>query len=347
MFERFTDRARGVVVRAQAEARLLNHNYIGTEHILLGLIHEDEGVGAHVLATMGIELDAVRREVEAIVGHGVQTPRGHIRFAPRSKKALELSLREAQQLHHDYVGTGHLLLGLLREGEGVAATVLVKLGADLVRMREAVSRHSAQDDAGLRSTAPPPQSGIEPARCGFCGIPSPECGPLFTGVSGALICSACARIAAGPTRGLANVRETLDIKAARYHAMGPPPDDVDAARDAIAHAFEHLMDVSDDGTTLINVEDGRELKPYADEIRGRVGWFLAERVNVVERVKFLDETHAVVWWKLQLTNGRPVVWDVYHEGRAVLDEGRWKVARETVCQRWAEAGVHCPPRSGT
>jgi hypothetical protein len=158
------------------------------------------------------------------------------------------------------------------------------------------------------------------------------------------MCWACARRAGGPPRGLGNVRETLDVKAARHHETGPPPPDEEAAKREIAHAFEHLMELSDDGMELVNVEDGRELKPYADEIRGRVGWFLAERVNVVERVKFLDEAHAVVWWQLQLSNVHPVVWDVYNEGRAVLDDGHWKVARETVCQRWAEAGVHCPPR---
>ena len=132
MFERFTDRARRVVVLAQEEARLLNHNYIGTEHILLGLIHEGEGVAAKALESLGISLEAVRAQVEEIIGHGGQAPSGHIPFTPRAKKVLELSLREALQLGHNYIGTEHILLGLIREGEGVAAQVLVKLGADLV-----------------------------------------------------------------------------------------------------------------------------------------------------------------------------------------------------------------------
>ncbi len=131
MFERFTDRARRVVVLAQEEARLLNHNYIGTEHILLGLIHEGEGVAAKALESLGISLEAVRAQVEEIIGHGGQAPSGHIPFTPRAKKVLELSLREALQLGHNYIGTEHILLGLIREGEGVAAQVLVKLGADL------------------------------------------------------------------------------------------------------------------------------------------------------------------------------------------------------------------------
>ena len=138
MFERFTDRARRVVVLAQEEARMLNHNYIGTEHILLGLIHEGEGVAAKALESMGTSLDAVRAQVEEIIGQGQQAPSGHIPFTPRAKKVLELSLREALQLGHNYIGTEHILLGLIREGEGVAAQVLVKLGADLNRVRSTV-----------------------------------------------------------------------------------------------------------------------------------------------------------------------------------------------------------------
>jgi ATP-dependent Clp protease ATP-binding subunit ClpC len=138
MFERFTDRARRVVVLAQEEARMLNHNYIGTEHILLGLIHEGEGVAAKALESLGIALEGVRAQVEEIIGQGQQSPSGHIPFTPRAKKVLELSLREALQLGHNYIGTEHILLGLIREGEGVAAQVLVKLGADLNRVRQQV-----------------------------------------------------------------------------------------------------------------------------------------------------------------------------------------------------------------
>ena len=138
MFERFTDRARRVVVLAQEEARMLNHNYIGTEHILLGLIHEGEGVAAKSLESLEIRLEQVRAQVEEIIGPGQQAPSGHIPFTPRAKKVLELSLREALQLGHNYIGTEHILLGLIREGEGVAAQVLVKLGADLHRVRQQV-----------------------------------------------------------------------------------------------------------------------------------------------------------------------------------------------------------------
>ncbi len=138
MFERFTDRARRVVVLAQEEARMLNHGYIGTEHILLGLIREGEGVAAKALETLGISLEGVREQVQEIIGPGQQSPSGHIPFTPRAKKVLELALREALQLGHNYIGTEHILLGLIREGEGVAAQVLVKLGADLNQVRQQV-----------------------------------------------------------------------------------------------------------------------------------------------------------------------------------------------------------------
>jgi Clp amino terminal domain, pathogenicity island component len=136
MFQRFTDRARRVVVLAQEEARSLNHNHIGTEHILLGLIQAEEGVAAAALQSVGITLDAARHKVEEAVGQGQQAPSGHIPFTPPAKKVLELSLREALQLGHEYIGTEHILLGLISQGDGVGAQVLVGLGADLNRVRQ-------------------------------------------------------------------------------------------------------------------------------------------------------------------------------------------------------------------
>jgi ATP-dependent Clp protease ATP-binding subunit ClpA len=138
VFERFTDRARRVVVLAQEEARLLKHNYIGTEHVLLGMLHEGEGIAAQVLESRDISLEAARTSVEGIVGQGSSSPSGHIPFTPRAKKTLECALREALQLGDNFIGTEHLLLGLLREGEGVAIQVLEQLGADLGQVREQV-----------------------------------------------------------------------------------------------------------------------------------------------------------------------------------------------------------------
>jgi ATP-dependent Clp protease ATP-binding subunit ClpC len=172
VFERFTDRARRVVVFAQEEARLLNHNYIGTEHVLLGLVREGEGVAAQALTSMGIGLDAVRGQVEKIIGQGQAAPTGHIPFTPRAKKVLELSLREALQLGHNYIGTEHILLGLLREGEGVAAQVLQQLGADLNRVRQTViqllSGYSQGKERG-------PSAGLQEEGEAEGALPGPRC----------------------------------------------------------------------------------------------------------------------------------------------------------------------------
>ena len=158
MFDRFTDRARRVIVLAQDEARMLNHNYIGTEHLLLGLIHEGEGVAAKALESLGVSLEAVRDQVEEIIGQGQQTPTGHIPFTPRAKKVLEYSMREALQINHPYIGTEHILLGLIREGEGVAAQVLIKLGADLNRVRSTVLQMLSGYQGKEAATAGAPES---------------------------------------------------------------------------------------------------------------------------------------------------------------------------------------------
>jgi ATP-dependent Clp protease ATP-binding subunit ClpC len=153
MFERFTDRARHVIVLAQEEARLLNHSYIGTEHLLLGLVHESDGVAARALEAAGISLTAVRSEVEQTIGRGEGTASGHIPFTPRAKKVLELSLREALRLDHNYIGTEHILLGLIREGDGVAAQVLTKLGAGHEQVRQKVLDLLHEGSTGQGSTA--------------------------------------------------------------------------------------------------------------------------------------------------------------------------------------------------
>ena len=171
MFERFTDRARRVLVLAQEEARLLNHNFLGTEHILLGLIHEGEGVAAKALESLGISLEAVREKVEETIGPAGTAASGAPPFTPRAKKVLELSLREALQLGHNYIGTEHLLLGLIREGEGVAAQVLVSLGADLSRVRQQVIQllsgyGGAGKEGGPAGAAPGAQAGQGEAASG-------------------------------------------------------------------------------------------------------------------------------------------------------------------------------------
>jgi ATP-dependent Clp protease ATP-binding subunit ClpC len=157
MFERFTDRARQAVALSQEEAKMFGHDYVGTEHLLLGLIHEGEGVAAKALESLGISLQAVREQVEEIIGRGQHAPSADIPFTPRAKKVLELSLREATHLGHNYIGTEHILLGLMREGEGVAAQVLVKLGANLNLVRQQVIEllqgYQGQDEPGRRRAA--------------------------------------------------------------------------------------------------------------------------------------------------------------------------------------------------
>jgi ATP-dependent Clp protease ATP-binding subunit ClpC len=162
VFERFTDRARYVVVLAQEEARWLNHNYIGTEHILLGLIHEADGVAAKALESLSISLESVRRQVEEIIGQGEAAPTGHIPFTSRAKMVLEQSFREALQLGHNYIGTEHILLGLIREGEGVGSQILQKLGADINRVRQTVIQQLSESAAGIFGEEVPPAGSMPP-----------------------------------------------------------------------------------------------------------------------------------------------------------------------------------------
>ncbi len=154
MFERFTDRSRRVVVLAQEEARVLKHNHVGPEHILLGLVHEGHGVAAKALEELGVRPEALREQIEELIGTGQQEMSGHIPFTPRAKRVLELSLREALQLGHNYIGTEHILLGILREGDNVAAQVLVRMGVDLNRVRlEVVRLVGSGSETGTRLAA--------------------------------------------------------------------------------------------------------------------------------------------------------------------------------------------------
>ena len=186
-----------MLVLAQEEARLLGHGFIGTEHILLGLIQEGDGVAAEALAQLGIELEDVRDRVEETIGPSLHAPTGSPPFTPRAKKVLELSLREALQLGHNYIGTEHMLLGVVREGEGVGAQVLVSLGVDLVRVRQQVvtllsgyhEEEPAEGRLRLRRRFVVPR-GISAVECSFCGRRPPETGRMVAG-SDAQICEHC------------------------------------------------------------------------------------------------------------------------------------------------------------
>jgi hypothetical protein len=256
------------------------------------------------------------------------------------------------------------LLGLIREGEGVAAQVLVTLGADLARVRQQVLQlvsGTAPSGGGHGATPRAGTPGIRPAQCDFCGVASPECGPLFTGASGSLICRRCAVIAAGSTsssaetmllaararvvRAESTTPESIETMAARYEPTGPPPDNEDTARRAIEDAFQHSMEVGADGRTLINVEDGAALAECAELIRARYGTIGEQTEQVIDHIKFLDPSTAVVWMTT-LLNGRPPLTALWRrECRAILIDGRWKVARDSMCEAWRFAGVQCPPRT--
>jgi len=218
VFERFTERARRVVVLAQEEARMLNHNYIGTEHILLGLVREQDGVAAKALNSLNIKLDAVRREVEEIIGQGQAAPTGHIPFTPRAKKVLELSLREALQLGHNYIGTEHILLGLIREGEGVASQVLQKLGADLNRVRQTVIQLLSGYTAGreVRTVAGEAEMAELATEIAPTAIPAAEDAPMCPNCFAALDETLAVRVLQTTAEG----DETFSVKIAYCSRCG-------------------------------------------------------------------------------------------------------------------------------
>jgi Clp amino terminal domain, pathogenicity island component/ClpX C4-type zinc finger len=325
VFERFTDRARRVVVLAQEEARLLDHNYIGTEHILLGLIHEGEGVAARALESLDISLDDVRAEVEEIIGRGSEMPSGHIPFTPRAKKVLELALREALQLGHNYIGTEHVLLGLIREGEGVAAQVLVKLGADLSRVRQQVIQVLSGYAGTARTPDPlgaPPLGG--PARvgqpvCSFCGRDLWEAAHYVRGEV-AMICDEC--VAAATTMlSEAQPDQHALLLPVRIFGTEPEPGAADAIVDAIVQAF----DLTDAAHMLACVEDGADFVEETERLLAQRPDHLPSLEARVDRIRFSADDRAVV----RITRSVGEVVAEANEIRVVCVDGRWLVSRNS------------------
>ena len=323
MFERFTDRARRVVVLAQEEARLLNHNYIGTEHILLGLIHEGEGVAAKALESLDISLEQARAQVEEIIGNGGTAPSGHIPFTPRAKKVLELSLREALQLGHNYIGTEHILLGLIREGEGVAAQVLESLGAELSRVRQQV----VQVLSGYASLEPRRQRRPVSPRCVLCrrNLDRVEAALVRRNT---MVCAECVRAAAAQL----DEMEAFGAmpKLARFRRRPVDVAEESAARDAIQRAFDAVIgpDAQPVEEALWAVEGGTGIAEMLSEMRARAarGPFLVVDVTL-ERVEFVDDSEADVTLGFWLGNSSA---PMMVSARALLRDGTWKVSRETV-----------------
>ncbi len=348
MFERFTDRARRVVVLAQEESRLLNHNYIGTEHILLGLVHEGEGVGAKALEELGISLNRARERVLEIIGHGGSAPSGHIPFTPRAKKVLELSLREALQLGHNYIGTEHILLGLIREGEGVGAQVLTKMGADLSTVRTKVIQLLSGYSGGapgpapavsFTSSAPPRASvvlsgGTHGVGCSFCGRDFWDVDRYVT-ARGIAICSDCVTTAARViAEAPASAERALTLPP---RVFGERPADPSAVN-AIEAALRIVFGGDPRGSVADILEDGERLASLRSEVRERYPQVVETSVSL-ERVRFTSDEEAEIRFTIALGGvGGPSV-----DGRAILIEGGWRVARETFCQVMQLAGIPCPP----
>jgi hypothetical protein len=350
VFERFTDRARRVLVLAQEEARLLNHGFIGTEHILLGLIHEGEGVAARALRELDITLPAVRAKVEETIGLPGTAPSGSPPFTPRAKKVLELALREALQLGHSYIGTEHLLLGVVREGEGVAAQALVSLGVDLDRVRQEViqllSGHEGTRPVGPEASIFPFRGG-GPGRpglvaCSFCGLRPPESGRLISG-DNAFMCERCIR--QWSDRLATKWGNVSPVVSHVYEAPVPEvaPDDADAARAEITTAFAGLATLSDDGRSVPTVERGDDLGPVlvaAREQRRDFAPAPADLTITIDEIVFVGTDHAAVWFSIS-ADGSSIL--RRHHGDAVVVDDGWRVARSTFCRVMAWAGVSCPP----
>ncbi len=338
MFERFSDRARRVVVLAQEEARLLNHNYIGTEHILLGLIHEGEGVAAEALESLEISLDDARTQVHEIIGHGGQAPSGHIPFTPRAKKVLELSLREALELGHNYIGTEHILLGLIREGEGVGAQALANLGADLAVVRKRViqllsGNPGVEPAAGAATGVEAPfevhrpigsvvGGGLAPS-CSFCGRDLWEV-RHYVAANAALMCEVCI-IAAHVA--LEAAPDDTGLLVLPPRVFGSPPADDPRAVEEIVHALTVVFGPALDDEAIELLEDGEHLVPIMLEFGARFGDVRVSEV-VVDRVRFTTDTAASAGFVLVLNTGArfSFVGTVVHSGE------RWMVTRTTVAE---------------
>ncbi len=353
MFERFTDSSRQVLVLAQEEAGLLRHSFIGTEHILLGLLHQG-GTAAQVLMELGASLTTARERVEETIG--LSGGPGSPPFTPRAKKVLELSLREAMQLGAGSIDTEHILLGLVREGEGVGAQVLVSLGIDLSQVRQRVIRHLA----GLRreERAGNPRSIDLPAddeayrgrvvTCSFCGLTPPASGRLVSGHN-AFICENCigewsARLR---SRTLSQRRRpTWTSRASVDLPTGPEPDEPDSARADIRAAYIASRVPSDDGRSVPTVENGGDLGATLMLANERHRGIVGDGSDVIisaDEIHFYDPERAAVLFSI--SNGERLLLGG-QRGEAVLADGVWKMSRSTFAQLMAMAGVACPPESG-
>jgi hypothetical protein len=330
-----------VLVLAQQEARLLNHSFIGTEHLLLGFISEDDGVAARALESLDISLAAARSKVQETIGVAATAPLESPPFTPRAKKVLELALREALQLGHSYIGTEHILLGLVREGEGVAAQVLISLGADLGRVRQQVIWFmSGQGGEPDLSTEPASRHEIRALRaivrpepwCSLCGRELWEFDHFVSARSGA-ICSECIE-GAHEALGKANPAQQEVFLAPRV--FGKPPDEqaVKAIASLLGIAFSWGTSIEEISEAI---EGFDELHPFLV--------LLGERFPIpvvgtaLERIRFVDDSHAAVQFRLIFSGGGSVP----RQGRVHRHENRWRVDRQSVAAMLVAGGIRIPP----
>jgi hypothetical protein len=336
MFERFTDRAREVLKLAQEEAGRFSHGFVGTEHILLGLIDEGEGVAAKVLESLDITHEAVRVKVEETVGTAGQRPSGSPPFTPRAKKVLELSLREAMQLGHSYIGTEHLLLGLVREGEGVAAQVLVSLGADLGLVRQRVVQHLSgyQPKESIRVRSLPPTVPRD-RRCILCDRDLWEAQHFVAQGPFHRVCDDCVRTAATLLEQAVPEQRKLVMPP---RVSGQPPDD--EAVSAVVVALKTAFSASSDPEGWVAVVEGyAELEPLYHRHATRLS--ADPDATSVARVRFLTADLAEVRFEVMWSNGAMRTF----EGRVRRREGRWMVTEDTVASVLLPRGRSLP--SGT
>jgi hypothetical protein len=334
MFERFTDRARRVVVLAQEEARLLDHDYIGTEHIFLGLVHEGEGIGAQVLTSFGITLDEARNTVHSIVGTGTRAPSGHIPFTARAKKVLEYGLREALQLGHNFIGTEHVLLGLLRVGDGPGVEALVILGADPVavrqRMIELLSELAVEKATG---PAPRPLAVAAEAACAFCGRDLYAVDRAVTNHQGVFICNECAAAAVQTMAEADEPGAPLRALSLPPRVFGDVPDD--EAVQEISALFSTWSTNAFDASFLDCVVGGERLASVQSELRARHASQLTPNLFDVDRVRFVSASEAAVRFRMTLLPHQTF------DGRARRTPTGWKISRDTYCAVARLGGVAC------
>lgn len=354
MFERFTDAAREVLVLAQEEALLLQSGIIDTEHILLGLVRQAGAAGA-ILGGFDVSLSAVRDKVveTSTVSGAAEVPP----FSPRAKKVLELSLREAIQLDHSNIGTEHLLLALIREGEGNGAQILIGLGVDMSLMRQRITTALMEGDPSTRHLSDHSfvrGRAVRAARlvaCSFCGLAPPKSGQLISG-DNAFICERCIEHWSEYMRSTTSaiVRPVVfpPQEPSEVIPTGPPPTDVATAQDEIQAAFAAHGTTSEDGASIPSVERGEDLGPVVAmaKAKARSRGIADEGSDVavtIDEVQFIDAKHAAAWFSISI-NGHSVV--RHHRGDAVLVDGSWKMARSTFCHIMAMGGVQCPPDKG-